>query len=81
MEQLTQEELQELQTVINEFEQATFVAGQYTIEIENLKNDRKSLIEKANSALTRREQVQAKLEAKYGTGIQVNPITGEITKS
>lgn len=81
MEQLTQEELQELQAVINEYEQATFVAGQYTIEIENLKADRKTLVDKARVALEKRDDVQRKLEEKYGTGTQVNPVTGELIKS
>lgn len=81
MEKLTEQELQELQQVINEYEQATFVAGQYTIEIENLKTDRKTLLEKANNALAKREKVQSDLELKYGTGTQVNPVTGEIKRA
>jgi len=78
---LTQEELQQLQTAINEFESATFMVGQYTLEIENLKSQRRKYAERAESALVERERVQKLLEDKYGNGTQVNPVTGEIRRN
>ena len=78
MKQLTQEELQQLQTAINEYENAAFMAGSFTVEIEKLKQDRRKFVDRAESALKERERVQNMLEEKYGQGTQVNPLTGEI---
>ena len=78
---LTQEELQQLQTAINEFESATFMVCQYTLEIENLKSQRRKYAERAESALVEHERVQKLLEDKYGNGTQVNPVTGEIRRN
>jgi ribosomal protein S13 len=78
MKQLTQEELQQLQTTIQKYEETSFRTGQYTIEIEAMKAERRKLIDIANQALDEREQIQIQLEEKYGTGTQINPVTGEI---
>lgn len=78
MKQLTPEELQQLQAAIQKYEEYSFRTGQYTIEIETLKAERRKLIEKATEALNEREQVTKVLEEKYGTGTKINPITGEI---
>jgi uncharacterized protein Yka (UPF0111/DUF47 family) len=80
MEKLTQEELQEVQSVIQRYEDASFRTGQYTIEIENLKAERRKLIDAAEKALAEREATMQRLEEKYGTGTRINPITGEIAK-
>ena len=80
MKQLTQEELLQLQTAIQKYEEASFRTGQYTIEIEALKAERRKLIDVATAALNEREQVQKQLEEKYGTGTRINPITGEIAE-
>ncbi len=80
MEKLTQEELQELQDVVNQYEGISFRVGQYTIEIEGFKAERRKLIEMAEQALTKRVEIQKTLEEKYGTDSQINIVTGEIVK-
>lgn len=80
MEKLTQEELQELQDVVNQYEGISFRVGQYTIEIEGFKAERRKLIEMAEQALSKRVEIQKTLEEKYGTDSQINIITGEIVK-
>jgi hypothetical protein len=78
MKQLTPEELQQLQSAIQKYEDSSFRTGQYTIEIEAMKAERRKLIDIANQALNDREAVIKQLEEKYGTGTQINPVTGEI---
>ena len=80
MEKLTQEELQELQEVLRQYENASFRIGQYTMEIENMKDERRKLISIASNALDKRTEVQKQLEAKYGSDTKINPLTGEIVK-
>jgi len=80
MEKLTQEELQELQEVLRQYEDASFRIGQYTMEIENMKDERRKLISIASNALDKRTEVQKQLEAKYGSDTKINPLTGEIVK-
>lgn len=80
MEKLTQEELQELQEVLRQYEDASFRIGQYTMEIENMKDERRILISIASNALDKRTEVQKQLEAKYGSDTKINPLTGEIVK-
>lgn len=77
MTKLSQEELEQLQKVVSEYEQASFNVGQFTLEIENLKEERRMWIEKAQDALAKRESIQDDLEARYGSG-KLNVITGEI---
>ena len=76
--QLTPEELGLLQKTVGEYEQASFNVGQFTLEIENMKSERRTWIEKANQALSNREKIQEELQAKYGLG-KLNINTGEIT--
>ena len=80
MEKLTQEELQELQEVLRQYEDASFRIGQYTMEIENMKDERRKLISIASNALDKRTEVQKQLEAKYGSDTKINPLIGEIVK-
>jgi hypothetical protein len=76
--QITQEELAALQKSVGEYEQASFNVGQFTLEIENMKKERRVWLEKAEQALTLRETIQADLQSKYGLG-KLNINTGEIT--
>lgn len=76
--QITPEELAALQKSVGEYEQASFNVGQYTLEIENMKKERRVWLEKAEQALASRETIQADLQAKYGLG-KLNINTGEIT--
>jgi uncharacterized protein Yka (UPF0111/DUF47 family) len=78
MKQLTPQELQQLQSAIQKYEDASFRTGQYTIEIEAIKDERRKLVAIATQALDEREAVVRQLEEKYGTGTQINPVTGEI---
>ena len=78
MEKLTQEELEQLQSILQKYEEASFKTGQYTIEIENFKAERRELINLATQAIAEREQFLKQLEEKYGEGVQINPMTGEI---
>ena len=76
--QLTPEELELLQKTVGEYEQASFNVGQFTLEIENMKAERRVWLEKANEALSNRERIQEELQTKYGLG-KLNITTGEIT--
>ena len=78
MEKLTQEELEQLQTILQKYEEASFKTGQYTIEIESFKAERRELINLARQAIAEREQFLKQLEEKYGTNVQINPMTGEL---
>jgi hypothetical protein len=78
MKQLTQEELEKLQSILQKYEEASFRVGQYTIEIENLKAERKEILFDANQAITEREKFLKHLETVYGENVQINPVTGEI---
>ena len=78
MEKLTQEELEQLQTILQRYEEASFKTGQYTIEIESFKAERRELINLAKQAIAEREQFLKQLEEKYGTNVQINPMTGEL---
>jgi DNA repair ATPase RecN len=81
MEQLTQEELQSLQEVVAQYEEVSFRVGQFTIEIEGAKEERKKMVEMANQALNQRMEILKGLEEKYGTDSRFNVATGEITKA
>jgi hypothetical protein len=76
--QITPEELAALQKSVGEYEQASFNVGQFTLEIENMKKERRVWLEKAEQALASRETIQADLQTKYGLG-KLNINTGEIT--
>ena len=78
MNNLTPEELEKLQSILQKYEEASFRAGQYTIEIENLKAERKEILADANQAITVRERFLKHLETVYGTNVQINPVTGEL---
>ena len=78
MPQLTPEELNELRTVVSEFEQAVFNTGQVTLDIEALKSERKKFLEQSEKALNIRFELQERLEAKDGKG-KLNIETGDIT--
>ena len=75
---ITQEELELLQKTVSEYEQASFNVGQYTLEIETLKKQRRTWLDEAEQALTNREAIQGELQTKYGLG-KLNIQTGEIT--
>ena len=70
--------LEKLQSILQKYEEASFRAGQYTIEIENLKAERKEILADANQAITERERFLKHLETVYGTNVQINPVTGEL---
>ena len=78
-EKLTQEELVELQSAIQKYEDASFRTGQYTIEIETLKQERSKLVQMSIDALETRQAIVSRLEQKYGEGVKINPITGEFS--
>lgn len=78
MNNLTQEELEKLQTIVSQYEEASFRIGQFTIEIESAKEERKQLIEIAKQALDQRVQLINELENKYGQGSTFNISTGEV---
>ena len=78
MPQLTPEELNELRTVVSQFEQAVFNTGQVTLDIETLKSERRTFLEQSAEALYTRIELQERLEAKYGKG-KLNIETGDIT--
>lgn len=78
MPQLTPEELNELRTVVSQFEQAVFNTGQVTLDIETLKSERRTFLEQSEKALNTRIELQERLEAKYGKG-KLNIETGDIT--
>ena len=78
MNNLTPEELEKLQSILQKYEEASFRAGQYTIEIENFKAERKEILIDANQAITERERFLKHLETVYGTNVQINPVTGEL---
>ena len=78
MNNLTPEELEKLQSILQKYEEASFRAGQYTIEIENLKSERKEILTDANQAITERERFLKHLETVYGANVQINPVTGEL---
>ena len=73
-EKLTQEELVELQSAIQKYEDASFRTGQYTIEIETLKQERSKLVQMSIDALETRQAIVSRLEQKYGEGVKINPI-------
>lgn len=75
---ITQEELNLLQKTVSEYEQASFNVGQYTLEIETMKKERRVWLDKAEQALANREAIQSELQTKYGLG-KLNIQTGEIT--
>jgi hypothetical protein len=81
MENLTQEELQSLQEVVAQYEEVSFRVGQFTIEIEGAKDERKKMVEMANQALDKRMEILKELEEKYGANSRFNVATGEITKA
>jgi hypothetical protein len=78
MPQLTPEELNELQNVVSQFEQAVFNTGRVTLDIEALKLERKTFLEQSEKALNVRIELQERFEVKYGKG-RLNIETGDIT--
>jgi hypothetical protein len=75
---ITDEELKEIQTVVEQYENISFRIGQYTIEIESAKTDRKVMIEQATQLLQDRNNLLTELENKYGRDVKVNVQTGEL---
>jgi hypothetical protein len=78
---ITQEELSQLQSIVEQYENVSFRIGQYTIEIEAAKADRKTMIEEATKLLQQRNDVLIQLENKYGRDVKVNVQTGELVKA
>jgi regulator of replication initiation timing len=78
---ITQEELSQLQSIVEQYENVSFRIGQYTIEIEDVKADRKTMIEEATKLLQQRNDVLIQLENKYGRDVKVNVQTGELVKA
>lgn len=77
---ITNEELQQLQSIVEQYENVSFRIGQYTIEIEAAKNDRKTMIEQATKLLQDRNTMLTELENKYGTDVKINVQTGDLVK-
>ena len=77
---ITQEELTQLQSVVEQYENVSFRIGQYTMEIESAKEERKTMIEQANKLLHDRNEILTGLENKYGNDVKVNVQTGELVK-
>lgn len=77
---ITNEELQQLQSIVEQYENVSFRIGQYTIEIEAAKNDRKTMIEQATKLLQDRNAMLTELENKYGTDVKINVQTGDLVK-
>jgi hypothetical protein len=78
---ITQEELSQLQSIVEQYENVSFRIGQYTIEIEDVKADRKTMIDQATQLLQQRNDVLIQLENKYGRDVKVNVQTGELVKA
>lgn len=77
---ITQEELQQLQSIVEQYENVSFRIGQFTIEIESAKAERRMMIEQAKELLQTRDNTLRSLEEKYGEGMKVNIQTGDIVK-
>lgn len=77
---ITDEELKEIQTVVEQYENISFRIGQYTIEIESAKADRNTMINQAQQLLEQRSSILKQLEEKYGTDVRVNIQNGELIK-
>jgi hypothetical protein len=54
---ITNEELKEIQTVVEQYENISFRIGQYTIEIESAKADRNTMINQAQQLLEQRSSI------------------------
>ena len=78
---ITQEELTQLQSIVEQYENVSFRIGQYTIEIEDAKADRKTMIDQATQLLEDRNRLLIQLENKYGRDVKVNVQTGELVKA
>jgi enamine deaminase RidA (YjgF/YER057c/UK114 family) len=78
---ITQEELSQLQSIVEQYESVSFRIGQYTIEIESAKAERKTMIDQATQLLQNRNTVLETLEQKYGRDVKVNVQTGELVKN
>jgi uncharacterized protein involved in exopolysaccharide biosynthesis len=77
---ITQEELKEIQTVVEQYENISFRIGQYTIEIESVKADRNTMINQASELLKKRSQILKQFEEKYGRDVKVNIQNGDLIK-
>ena len=77
---ITQEELSQLQSIVEQYENVSFRIGQYTIEIESAKEDRKLIVSQAKQLLQDRQNILVELENKYGKDVKVNIQTGELTQ-
>ena len=77
---ITNEELKEIQTVVEQYENISFRIGQYTIEIESAKADRNTMINQAQQLLEQRSSILKQLEEKYGNDVRVNIQNGELIK-
>ena len=77
---ITDEELKEIQTIVEQYENISFRIGQYTIEIESAKADRNQMITQAQSLVEQRSLVLKQLEDKYGADVRVNIQNGELIK-
>jgi len=77
---ITDEELKEIQTVVEQYEGISFRIGQYTIEIEAAKADRNTMINQASELLSKRSQILKQFEEKYGADVKVNIQNGELIK-
>lgn len=78
---ITQEELSQLQSIVEQYENVSFRIGQYTMEIEAAKAERKTMIDQATQLLDDRNNVLVQLENKYGRDVKVNVQTGELVKA
>jgi hypothetical protein len=78
---ITQEELSQLQSIVEQYENVSFRIGQYTMEIEAAKAERKVMIDQATQLLDDRNNVLVQLENKYGRDVKVNVQTGELVKA
>jgi len=77
---ITNEELKEIQTIVEQYENISFRIGQYTIEIESAKADRNQMITQAQSLIEQRSLILKQLEDKYGADVHVNIQNGDLIK-
>jgi hypothetical protein len=77
---ITDEELKEIQTVVEQYENISFRIGQYTIEIESAKADRSQMITQAQNLVEQRSLILKQLEDKYGADVRVNIQNGDLIK-
>lgn len=79
MNKITEQELTQIQTLKNQYQELLYNLGVVEMQLSSLKNQKQMLIDNLSKVQSEEQKLTTDLAAKYGENVQVNTDTGEIS--